>query len=308
VLVAGIGGYGEPVRSLEVADPRALRDDELLVEVRAAGVGNWDEFVRTDDWDVGAKPPMALGVAAAGVVTAVGDEVSGWATGDELLTHPLPLRDQGTWAPYLIAPAALVARKPAGVGWEAAGAFPVPALTAEQVIVDTLSIAEGDRLLVHGAAGVTGRLLVSRGALAGAEVTATASAAHHEKLRALGARHVFDYHDRDWPERVRALNGGAGVDAAANAAPNAAAAALTTVRDGGRLATITSDPPDAERAIAISEVYVRPDGAQLQALVELFAEGKLSLEVGSAFGIRDAAAALAAAVAGHRGAAVVLSL
>jgi len=308
VLVAGISAYGEPVRLLEVADLRALRGDELLIEVRAAGVGNWDEFVRTGGWDVAAKPPMALGVAAAGVVTAVGDGVSGWATGDEVLTHPLPLREQGTWAPYLIAPAALVARKPTSVGWEAAGAFPVPALTAEQVIVDTLAIADGERLLVNGAAGVTGRLLVSRGALAGAEVIATASAGHHDELRALGARHVFDYHDRDWPERVRALCGGAGVDASANAAPGAAAAALTTIRDDGRLATITSDPPDAERGIAISEVYVRPDGAQLQAVVDLLAEGKLGLEVGSAFAIGDAAAGLGAAVTGHGGAAVVLSL
>jgi NADPH:quinone reductase-like Zn-dependent oxidoreductase len=307
VRVAGVSAYGEPVRLLELADPRALRDDELLIEVRAAGVANWDEFVRTDGWDVGAKPPMALGVAAAGVVTAVGDEVSSWATGDDVLTHPLPLREQGTWAPYLIASAGVVARKPASVGWEAAGAFPVPALTAEQVIVDTLAIADGERLLVNGAAGVTGRLLVSRGALTGAEVIATASAAHHDKLRELGAAHVFDYHDQSWPEQVRQLTGG-GVDATANAAPGAEATALTTVRDGGRLATITSDPPDAERGIAISQVYVAPNGAQLQALVELLAEGKLSLDVGSTFAIGDAAAALADAVAGHGGSAVVLSL
>ena len=103
MLVAGVRAYGEQVTVLEVPDPRPLRDDELLIEVRAAGVGNWDEFVRTDGWDVGAEPPMALGVAAAGVVAAVGAGVSGWTIGDDLLAHPLPLRDQGTWAPYLIA-------------------------------------------------------------------------------------------------------------------------------------------------------------------------------------------------------------
>jgi NADPH:quinone reductase-like Zn-dependent oxidoreductase len=48
------------------------------------------------------------------------------------MTHPVPLRDQGTWAPRLIAPAGLLARKPPGASWEAAAAFPVPALTAEQ--------------------------------------------------------------------------------------------------------------------------------------------------------------------------------
>jgi len=54
---------------------------------------------------------MALGVEAAGVVAAVGDAVDGWAPGDEVLTHPLPLRQQGAWARRLTAPAALLARK-----------------------------------------------------------------------------------------------------------------------------------------------------------------------------------------------------
>jgi len=305
VKAAGVSAYGEPVGALELPAPRALRGDELLIEVRAAGVGNWDEFVRTDGWDVGAAPPMALGVEAAGVVVAVGEQASGWAVGAEVLTHPLP--EQGAWATYLIAPAALAARKPPAVSWEAAGAFPVPALTAEQVIADTLAVGDGERLLVNGAAGVTGRLLVGRGALAGAEVIATASPANHDRLRALGASHVLDYHPAGWPEQVRSLTGGAGVDAAANAAPGAAATALRAVRDGGRLATITSDPPQPERGIAISSAYVRPDGEQLQALVEMLAEGMLSLEVGSAFALDDAAQALAAAVTGHGGGAIVVS-
>ncbi len=305
--VAGVSAYGEPVGIVEVDDPRPLRADEVLIAVRAAGVAGWDEIVRIDQWDVGAKPPMALGVSAAGVVAAVGAHASGWATGDEVLTHPLPLREQGTWAPYLIATAALVAHKPSGVGWEVAGAFPVPALTAEQVIVDTLAVVDGERLLVHGAAGVTGRLVVGRGAVAGAEVIATASRPQHDKLRALGASHVFDYHDANWPEQVRSLTGGTGVDAAANAARGAAADALNAVRDGGRLVTITGDPPQAQRGITISELYVRPDGEQLQALAGLLADGKLSLEVGSVFALDEAPRALAAANRGHGGAAIVLT-
>ena len=117
---------------------------------------------------------MALGVEAAGTVTAVGDAVSDWAPGDAVMTHPLPLRDQGTWAPRLIAPARLLARKPDGASWEAAAAFPVPALTAEQVLSDALRIRAGEHLLVNGAGGVTGGLLVALAALRGAQVTATA--------------------------------------------------------------------------------------------------------------------------------------
>ena len=80
------------VEMIDVGEPRSLAGDEVLLEVRAAGVGNWDEFVRTGGWDVGAKPPMALGVEAAGIVLAVGQAVGDWAPGDAVMTHPVPLR------------------------------------------------------------------------------------------------------------------------------------------------------------------------------------------------------------------------
>jgi NADPH:quinone reductase-like Zn-dependent oxidoreductase len=51
---------------IEVGDPRPLAGDEVLAEVRAAGVANWDEFVRAGGWDVGGRPPVALGAEAAG--------------------------------------------------------------------------------------------------------------------------------------------------------------------------------------------------------------------------------------------------
>src|SRR6266536_38047 len=97
--VAGIRRIGDRVEIIEVSELRPLAGDEVLLEVMAAGVGNWDEFVRTGGWDVGARPPMALGVEAAGTVMAAGQAVSDWAPGDAVMTHPVPLRDQGTWAP-----------------------------------------------------------------------------------------------------------------------------------------------------------------------------------------------------------------
>src|SRR3954469_21730325 len=107
---AGILRMGGPVSEIELPDPRPLADDEVLIAVRAAGVANWDEIVSQGGWDVGIAPPMALGVEAAGVVTEGGAAAHDWAPGDAVLTHPLPLRAGGTWAPWLIAPAALVAR------------------------------------------------------------------------------------------------------------------------------------------------------------------------------------------------------
>ena len=100
---------------IDMPAPRPLADDEVLIRVMAAGVGNWDEIVRTGGWDVGRSPPMAHGVEAASIVVAVSRRVTDRAAGDEVITHPLPLRDQGTWAPMVIAPAALLARRPPGV-------------------------------------------------------------------------------------------------------------------------------------------------------------------------------------------------
>jgi NADPH:quinone reductase-like Zn-dependent oxidoreductase len=303
---AGVSEFGGVVGRIDLPDPRPLADDEVLIEIRAAGVGNWEEFVRTGGWDVGRAPPMALGVEAAGIITAIGDSVEDWDPGDEVLCHPLPLRDQGTWAPFVIASGTVLARKPAAISWETAAAFPVPALTATQVIDGALGVSADDLVLVNGGSGVTGTLLVGLAAARGAEVIATGGPASHERLRGLGAAHVLDYHDPDWSEQARAIGGGLGVTAVANAAPDGSAGAIGTVRDGGRLATITLDPPEDQRGIEITSVIVEPDGSGLGEMVELLAAGKLQLSVAATFPLEEAAAALAAATGGGAGGAVVL--
>jgi NADPH:quinone reductase-like Zn-dependent oxidoreductase len=120
---------------------------------------------------------------------------------------------------------------------------------------------------------------------------------------------VFDYHDPGWPARVRdASPGGRGVGAAVNAARGGAATALQAVAAGGRLATITGDPPRPERGVAVTDVYVRADGARLAALVTALAEGPLSLHVAATLPLADAGRALQGVVAGHVAGASVLML
>jgi NADPH:quinone reductase-like Zn-dependent oxidoreductase len=302
LLVAGIEQWDDAVRMLEVADPSAPGAGEVLIEVKAAGVGNWDDIARAGNWDLGRTAPLALGVEAAGVVAAVGTDVDGWSAGDEVLTHPLPLVDQGTWAPWLLARATAVARKPSGVSWAIAGAFPVPALTAAQALDEAGGSRPGVQVLVNGAGGVTGGLAVSLAVLRGARVLATAGPSSRERVLAAGAAAVIDYHDPDWPEQIIDASGGGGVDAAVNAARGGAASALRAVRDGGRLATITSDPPGDERGITITSVYVRPDATQLGLAAAELAAGRLEFAVGARFPLAEARAALARAVAGLGGA------
>jgi len=306
---AGIDAFGGQVRLLELEAPGSPAPDEVVISVHAAGVANWEEFVRTGDWDVGRRPPLALGVEAAGVVVADGEDVRSLAAGDQVLTHPVPLRHQGTWAPWLLAPAALVAPKPAVVGWEQAAAFPVPALTADEALTAAAPAPDGEWVLVHGAGGVTGGLTVQLAVAQGATVVATAGPSSAARVRGYGARVVFDYHDPQWPARVRdAAPGGRGVGAAVNAAPGGAATALQAVAAGGRLATITGDPPPSERGVAVTDVYVRANGARLAALVETLAQGLLSLHVAATRPLAEAASALQDAVAGRVAGASVLML
>ena len=300
---AGITALGEPVQILEVDELATPAADEVLIDVAAAGIGNWDELVRIGSWKIGGPAPMALGTSAAGTVAKVGSGVAALREGDEVITHPLPLRRHGTWAERLLAPAAAVAPRPRAASWEACGAFPIPALTAAQALDEALGIESGGWVVVNGAGGVTGGMLVQLGAARGARVIATASTKKAERIRGYGASEVLDYHG-DWPALVREIVGG-GVPKAVNAAPGRAATTLQAVADGGRLATITGDPPPEERGVAVSDVYVRPDGRQLSDLAELLGRGTLSVPIASVRPLEQAAQALREVVVGADGAVVL---
>jgi NADPH:quinone reductase-like Zn-dependent oxidoreductase len=307
VRAAGIERFGGDVRELSLPDPRPVGAGETLISVRAAGVAPWDDLVRLGTWDVGTRPPMALGVEAAGTVAAVGAGVDGWSVGDEVMTHPVPLLEHGCWSELLLARADVLAAKPSEMPWEVAAAFPVPALTADQAIGAALGNSGAGRLLVHGAGGVTGQLIAALGVVAGAEVAVTAGPRSADRLRGLGVAAVFDYHDGGWPARVRDWAGG-GVAAAINAAPGGEASALSTVADGGRLATITGAPPAAARGVTIVDIYVQADGGRLASVAEQLGNGEIGISVGGIYGLAAAADALKLAVGGGGGGAVVLRL
>ncbi|MGH3294328.1 MAG: zinc-binding dehydrogenase, partial [Trebonia sp.] len=245
-----------------------------------------------------------LGVAAAGIVAAVGDQASGFKAGDRVTAHSVPLREQGAWAEQHVAVAADAALLPPGVSFDAAAALPVPALTADQTLSDALEVRAGQTVLVHGAGGVTGGMLVQLAAHRGATVIATAGADSAGRVAALGAATVLDYHDQDWPQRVHQVTGG--VDAAANAVPGGSAEALRAVRDGGRLATITADLPAADRGITMRAAQVVPDGRRLGRLVQLLAQGALTVLVADSLPLARAAEALTEARHGAHGSAIVL--
>ena len=301
---AGIRELKARVEELELPAPPDPVGEEVLIEVRAAGIGNWDDFVRTGDWDVGTAPPMALGVELAGVVRAIGPAQARFAQGDEVLVHSVPLRHQGAWAEWFLAPGAHVASKPPDLDWAVAGALPVPALTAGQVVT-RLGCGSNDEALIHGAGGVTGGLLVALAAAAGCRVVATCSPRAADRVRRYGAIGVVDYHAPDWAtQALRASPGGFSV--VINAVRGGATGLLPLVADGGRLATITGDPPQDERGIEVVDAYVAPDGPALEAAVGELLGGGLSIPIAGVYGLGEAAVALESVVHGRADGACVL--
>ena len=173
------------IETVPVPDPGP---GELLVEVRGtaitAGELSWPE-----SWP--AIPCHDL----SGVVTAAGDGAHGWQPGDEV--YGLVGFDRpGAAAEYVTAPAADLAPKPASVDHLAAAAVPLGALTAWQALHEHAQLAAGQHVLVHGGAGGVGAYAVQLAALAGARVTATASARDLAFVTGLGAHAVLDYSGR----------------------------------------------------------------------------------------------------------------
>ncbi len=267
----GVSGADRDVVLLELPDPLSPGPGQILVAVKAAGVGPWDRLL-DGGWDVGLRPPAALGVEGAGRVLAVGADVDEFAVGDRVLAHEAPLPGgSGFWAERVLITAAHAAACPSGLDPVEAAALPVNGLTAWQALA-MLGLGGGQRLLVTNGGGATGSLAVQLAAARGVEVTATASASAADRVRGLGAVEVVDYHDPNWPDQVHGR-----FDGALTAAIGTAAAALPLVRDGGRLCSLTSDAPPPQRGITSTNLYVRPDAAQLALLAEQVGEGTLRL-------------------------------
>src|SRR5690349_16082490 len=185
----GVSGADRDVVLLELPDPPSPGPGQILVAVEAAGVGPWDRLL-DGGWDVGLRPPAALGVEGAGRVLAVGADVDEFAVGDRVLAHEAPLPGgSGFWAERVLITAAHAAACPPELDPVLAGGLPVNGLTALQTL-EMLGLGRGQRLLVTNGGGATGSLAIQLAAAMGVEVTTTASASAADRLRGLGAAEI----------------------------------------------------------------------------------------------------------------------
>ena len=291
----------------ELPDP-LLGPDQVLVEVRAAGVNPVDFKIRAG-YLQGLMPhhvPLIPGWDVAGVVRAVGIGVQDWKPGDEVLAYARKDHVQfGAYAELISLPDRMVARKPSTVDFVTAGALPLAGLTALQSL-KAVGAGAGDVVLVHAAAGGVGHLQVQIARELGAErVIGTASPRNHDFVRSLGAEPVA-YGDA-LVDTVAELIGGDGkVDVVIdNVGGLAFDQSLQLVRDRARMTSIVDGPRALENGVI--NTWARPNAEQTQWLVDLVAAGRLHVEVQQTFPLAEAVKAHRLLEGGHVRGKVVLT-
>ncbi|NEN07797.1 alcohol dehydrogenase catalytic domain-containing protein [Diaminobutyricibacter tongyongensis] len=290
------------VEVLDLPTPRQPETGELLLETITAGIGPWDALLHiTDGWDVELKPPAALGVEGVGRIIAIGAGVEGFNVGDVVVVHDTPLPGgSGFWAEQVLVHASSAALLPPGLSPEIAAALPVAALTASQSLKE-LQVGAGTRLLVVGS-GPTAVMAIRLGVLASAEVVAAASPRHSDRLRKLGAVDLIDSHAENWAQSTSRR-----FDAVLIAADGVSEEAMKLIDDGGRLTSLTSDAPEPTRGITANNLYIVPDGADLERLAKLAAAGELSLDVATVTADQGPATEAIVATGGSRGVKYVIN-
>jgi NADPH:quinone reductase-like Zn-dependent oxidoreductase len=264
---------------------------EVLVRVKAAGINPVDGAVRGGHFPLLGEPPFVLGWDISGTVEALGPDVAGFKVGDQVFGMPRFPKQAAAYAELVVAPADEIALKPEGIAHIQAGALPLAGLTAWQGLVRHGGLKQGERVLIHAAAGGVGHLAVQIAKARGAHVVATASPDKLDFVRSIGADEVVDYTSSDFTEKVRDLDlvldpmGGDHADRS-----------LKVLKDGGVLVSLLNvyDSTRAQagsRNIRVERMSVVPDRAGLVELGKLIDAKKLAVHVARTFPLTEAGAA-----------------
>lgn len=297
--------YGDPdvLTMSEVPEP-PVGPAEVRLAVRAASVNPVDWKIMQGHLDplLTVAFPVIPGWDVAGVVEAVGLDVTEVAVGDEVMAYGRKdWIQQGSLAESMTVPVRTLARKPSSISFEEAASLPLAGLTAYQSLT-RLGLREGETVLIHAASGGVGRFAVQIARSLGAHVIGTASPAHHDRLRELGAEPVA-YGD-GLVERVRALAPD-GADVVVDYAGGVLAETRALLAPGGRHASI-ADPEVA--GAGGTYMWVRPDAADLAELARMVEDGTLAIDVARTYPLEQAAEAYRASMEGSAGGKIAITI
>jgi alcohol dehydrogenase len=275
-----------------------LRDDEVLVEVHAAGVNQLDFKLRDGEFKLilPYRLPLVLGHDVAGVVVKAGPWVRKFKLGDEVYARVDDFRI-GSFAEFVPVNESSLALKPRGLSMAEAASIPLVGLTAWQVLVERAQLKRGQKVFIQAGSGGVGTFAIQLAKHLGASVATTTSTANVALVRSLGADVVVDYKTQDFEEVLRdydlVLNsqGGKTLDKS-----------LRVLKRGGKLISI-SGPPDPEfgaqigapgfvrlvmrllsagvrrkarsRCLGYAFLFMKANGAQLHEIARLIEEGAI---------------------------------
>ncbi|WP_175711332.1 quinone oxidoreductase family protein [Burkholderia ambifaria] len=303
------------VRFHETGGPDVLRWEEVDVgdpgpgQVRlrheAVGLNFADTYFRSGLYPVAL--PAGIGVEAAGVVEAVGPDVTNVAVGDRV-TYTGFLNTLGAYSTERLIAAAPLVRLPAGIACETAAAMTMRGLTSAYLLRRIRAFAPGDTILLHAAAGGVGLIVSQWAKLLGLTVIGTVSSEHKAAVaRAHGCDHTIDYSREDVAKRVRELTGGAGVDVVFDSVgKDTFEGSLDSLKRRGLMVCVGTasgpiPPFDPQRLAMKGSLYLtRPaladyiaDPAEKNDLAgELFAHvaaGRIRIEINQRYALQDAA-------------------
>ncbi len=236
--------YGSKIalRAGEVADPE-VREDDVLVQVHAAGVNLLDSKLRSGEFKLilPYRVPFVLGHDVAGVVVRVGARVKHFKPGDEVYARPSDHRI-GTFAELIAVNEKDLALKPKNLTMEEAASIPLVGLTAWQALVERGQLKQGQKVFIQAGSGGVGTFAIQLAKHLGATVATTTSASNVDMVRSLGADVVVDYKTEDFEAKL------SGYDLVLHSQDSKALEkSLRVLRPGGRLVSI-SGPPTPEFA------------------------------------------------------------
>src|SRR5215210_3436394 len=230
VVLTRVGGP-EVLQVEERPDP-PVGSGDVRIAVKAAGINFADTMARVGLYPDAPKPPCVLGYEVAGEVESVGEGAGEHSVGDRVMAGTR----FGGQAELVTVPADQALPLPENLGFEEGAAFPVNYGTAYAGLILMGGLKEGERVLIHAAAGGVGISATQIARNAGAEIFGTASGSKHEAIRAQGVDHPIDYRETDFASEVRRLTGGEGVDVAFDAlGPTSFRKDYRLLRQGGRL-------------------------------------------------------------------------
>ncbi|WP_125784322.1 NADP-dependent oxidoreductase [Pseudoalteromonas rubra] len=266
--------YGNQQVLLEEQVPLPhVAEDDVLIEVVCTSVNPVDWKVR-EGWLAAEglhQLPLILGWDVAGRVVQMGKQVSGLQIGSPVYAFGDLSRD-GAYAQYISVNAALVAKKPRSLSFAEAASVPLTALTAWQAMHQLAEIGPGTEVLIHGASGGVGSFAVQFAKRQGARVSAVASAANHDYLRALGADQVADYRT---PDYLKALGQ---FDVVFDVVDNDAPGIYDALNASGLyISTLKTHELPSRYHFAHERVLVMPDGDQLAHIGTLIDSGEIKL-------------------------------